>query len=37
MRPELTEQVFIETKREKALKSERIAWQKEHRKPWYLQ
>ena len=36
MKPRLTEQVFAETKREKMLKDERIAWQAEHPKPWYL-
>ena len=36
MKPRLTEQVFAETKQEKMLKDERIAWQAKHPKPWYL-
>lgn len=36
MKPKLTEQVFLETEREKQLKKERLQWQREHPKPWYL-
>ena len=36
MSKRLTEQVFAETQREKKLRDERIAWQAEHPKPWYL-
>jgi hypothetical protein len=36
MSKRLTEQVFAETQRENKLRDERIAWQAEHPKPWYL-
>jgi hypothetical protein len=36
MSKRLTEQVFAETQWEKKLRDERIAWQVEHPKPWYL-
>lgn len=32
----LTEAVFLETQRERKLRQEREAWEKEHPKPWYL-
>ena len=37
MAGKLSEAVLQETLREKALRDERIAWQAEHSKPWYLQ
>jgi hypothetical protein len=34
--PKLTDAVLAETRRERKLRKERLAWQAEHPKPWYL-